>query len=591
MRPVGARHWLRLVVLLSLAVPAAAGAAVEVVGPADGVFVHGGDTATAIFRVVSGEGAQAQHLTFSVKTPGAGNWEAEVTPAQTVLAPGDERDVTVRVTAHRFPAPRDFDLELQVNAVAADFTAATAAASVHVQATGTDQILGRWDNPLPAPLDESLGSFVLNFAAWLLIGVLTMWLISPTLKLLTLRTKTDLDDRIIKIVSRPVFVLVFTFGIVRSLQVFPLPAWVFTTLETTWRVVLAGAIIYVAYRLWNAVVLAVGKRVSERTESELDDRLYPVFEKVGGVIILIIGLFYILSSFGINLTLFAAGGAIGGLVIAFAAQDTLANFFAGVFIMLDRPFRVGDRIELPGQETWGDVQQIGLRTTRILTRDNRMVIMPNNVIGSNPVVNHTFPDPTYRIQVDFNLPYGSDVEFVRKTLVESVQPVKGVLPDKPIEALLLAFTDQGQQWRLRWWISSYVDTRRMFDRVNSAVMHRMREENIRIAYTQITVWDAHQLLDRASKGGLAPTQLTERERARLVRQAEASRTQADEQEAAELEKMREKVKKERPSEEEEKAVREKEEKAAEDKEKAAEEKETGAARETKAAREDAKDDA
>jgi small-conductance mechanosensitive channel len=541
-------------VVLVLA-PAAAGAAIDVGAPTDGVFVHGGRTATATFVVVSQDPQQAQHVSISVRTPGDGNWEATVVPAQTIIAAGDQREVTVQVVAHKFPAPRSFDLVIVASAVGADFSVASAEATVHVQATGTDQILGRWDNPLPPPFDATLGSFLLNFSAWLVIGLLTMWLVNPTLKLLTLRTKTDVDDRVIKIVSRPAFVLVFTFGIVRSLQVFPLPAWVFTTLETMWRVVLAGAIVYIAYRLWTAVVLAIGKRVAQRTESELDDRLYPVFEKVGGILILLVGVFYILGSFGVNLTLFAAGGAIGGLVVAFAAQDTLANFFAGIFIMLDRPFRTGDRIELPGQETWGDVQQIGLRTTRILTRDNRMVIMPNNVIGSSPIVNHTFPDPTYRNQVDFNLPYGSDVEFVRKILVEAVRPVPGVLPDKPIEALLLAFTDQGQQWRLRWWISSYVDTRRMFDRVNSAVIRRMRDENIRIAYRQITIWDAHELLERPSGGGLAPRQLTDRERTRLEHEAEASRQQADQQEAAELEAMREKAKQDRASPEEEARAR------------------------------------
>lgn len=541
-----ARFVLPLVLFLALAAaPAAAqDGAILLTGPEEPVFLHGGDSGTIEFTLRSLDGSQSQHVTVSVAVPSEANWEVEVVPASTVLAPGDQRTVTVHITAAPHPAPRVLEMEVQVTAVAEDFTTAIAVAAGSAQATGTDYILGRWENPLPAPLDNAIGSFLLNFGAWLLIGLATMWLISPTLKLLTLRTKTDLDDRIIKIISRPAFVLVFTFGIVRSLQVFPLPAWVFSTLESTWRVVLAIAVVYVAYRLWNAVILALGRRMTSKTESDLDDKLYPVFEKVGGVIILIVGLFYILGSFGVDLTLFAAGGAIGGLVIAFAAQDTLANFFAGVFILLDRPFRVGDRIELPEQNHWGDVQKIGLRTTAVKTQDNRMVIFPNNYIGSNPVINHSYPDPLYRIQIDFKLPYGSDVEFVRKTLVEAVKPVEGVNADRAPEALLLEFTEHGQGWRLRWWINSYTDTRRAYDRVNSAVIKEMAKHGIRIQYLPLTVWDAHKLLDRDSKGGLSPVSLSDAEREELEREAEELRQRAEQAEKDEIEEVKRVARKE-----------------------------------------------
>ncbi len=501
-------------------------------------MVHGGSTQTFDVLLSGQDAQQPYQVTLSVKLPSTGNWAAVVEPDSIVLAAGDERIVTVTVTADKHPAPRAFDLRVEATAVGQDFTTHRLDAELATQATGTEAILGRWENPLPAPLDNQWGSFLLNFVAWWIIGLATMWLISPTLKVLTMRTKTELDDKIIKIISRPAFILVFTFGIVRSLQVFALPASVFRGLESLWAGVLGIVVIYVAYKLWHGIVLAIGQRVAQKTESELDDRLYPVLEKVGGIIIVVIGIFYVLGSFGVDLTLFAAGGAIGGLVIAFAAQDTLANFFAGIFILLDRPFRVGDRIELPEQNHWGDVQRIGLRTTSVRTQDNRMVIFPNNYIGSNPIVNHSYPDHHYRIQVDFKLPYGSDIEFVRKTLVDAARPVEGVWADRDPEALLLEFTDHGQLWRLRWWINSYVDTRRMFDRVNSAVMKRMAEEGIRIQYHPLTLWDAHKLLERDSKGGLAPERRSDAEEKALEDEAEASRKKHEQVEAAEIEELK-----------------------------------------------------
>lgn len=507
------------------------------------LYLHADTSVTRALHIDNPHTDQPVHFDVQADPPGGSEWRVTATPQKGVIAAGDGRQVTITIEAPRLPSPRSFDLVVVVDLVADDFTADSHTSTFQVQATGTDAILGRWDNPLPAPLDNDLGSFILNQAAWWVIALVSMWLISPTLRILTSRTQTELDDKVIKIISRPVFILIFTFGLVRSIQVFALPVWVFNLLEQTWTIVLGIAVVYVGYRLWHAVVLALGRRLARNTESELDDRLYPVFEKVGGIIIIVVGTFYILGSFGIDLTLFAAGGAIGGLVIAFAAQDTLANFFAGIFILLDRPFRVGDRIELPEQEHWGDVQRIGLRTTSVRTQDNRMVIFPNSYIGSTAVVNHSYPDVHYRIQVDFRLPYGSDVEFVRKTLVEAAKEVEGVWGERAPEALLLEFTEQGQGWRLRWWINSYVDTRRMFDRVNSAVIKRMAAEGIRIAYHQITLWDAHKLLERESTGGLAPRQLAEDERTALEVEAEASRKTAEAQEVAEVERVKQQAKK------------------------------------------------
>ena len=82
---------------------------------------------------------------------------------------------------------------------------------------------------------------------------------------------------------------------------------------------------------------------------------------------------------------------------------------------MDQPFRIGHRIEIEEIDTWGDVVEIGTRTTKIRTRDNRMVIVPNSTIGNNQVVNYTFPDPRYRIQVDIGIGYGTDIKTVRKT--------------------------------------------------------------------------------------------------------------------------------------------------------------------------------
>jgi small-conductance mechanosensitive channel len=124
------------------------------------------------------------------------------------------------------------------------------------------------------------------------------------------------------------------------------------------------------------------------------------------------------------------------------------------------------------------VIDIGLRTTRIRTRDNRMVIVPNSVIGANQVVNYTYPDPRYRIETHVGIGYGTDIERARQVIIAAVRQVEGVLLDKPVDALYREMGDWAMIFRVRWWIESYIDTRRMFDRVHTALQNALDEAGI-----------------------------------------------------------------------------------------------------------------
>jgi small-conductance mechanosensitive channel len=188
------------------------------------------------------------------------------------------------------------------------------------------------------------------------------------------------------------------------------------------------------------------------------------------------------------------------LALSLAAQDTLADVISGVIIFLDQPFRIGDRIEIQGLGTWGDVVDIGTRTTRIRTRDNRLVIVPNSMIGSNQIVNYTYPDPRYRVQIEIGIGYGSDIEKVRLTIEGAVSKVEGVLTDKPVDALFLDFGPSATVFRVRWWIDSYVDTRRMFDRVNEALYAALDAAGVEMPFTtyDVNVKLGAQEIDRIS---------------------------------------------------------------------------------------------
>ena len=140
-----------------------------------------------------------------------------------------------------------------------------------------------------------------------------------------------------------------------------------------------------------------------------------------------------------HITGLAAAAALVGLAIALAAQDVIGDLISGYVILMDRSFRVGDRIDIPGQDAWGDVVEIGTRTTRIRTRDNNLVIIPNSEMADGQILNYTYPDPNYRPQSDIGIGYGQDLDRIKQVLGAAVRSVDEVLKDQPIQVLFIEF--------------------------------------------------------------------------------------------------------------------------------------------------------
>ncbi len=178
-------------------------------------------------------------------------------------------------------------------------------------------------------------------------------------------------------------------------------------LPETWNMGL-GKIFYVLYlvigfifvwRLVQNIISWYGSGRAARSETNLAEQLLPFFRRVAMIILSLIGIIMLFGYLGVDVSAFVATLGVGSLAIALAAQAVLTDTISGFAIMIDRPFRIGDRIEIQELDTWGDVVDIGLRSSRIRTRDNRMVIVPNSVMSQSLIVNYTYPSTQYRIQV------------------------------------------------------------------------------------------------------------------------------------------------------------------------------------------------
>ena len=247
------------------------------------------------------------------------------------------------------------------------------------------------------------------------------------------------------------------------------------------------AVTVILWRLMDVLVQWYQNEVEPQKDRHQVDTILLMLHRAGRTLLVTISAITLLSLYNVNVNALIAALGVGGLALSLAAQDTLSNVISGIMIMLDQPFRVGDRIEISRLGTWGDVVDIGLRSTRIRTRDNRMVIVPNNTISTDQIVNYTYPDPRYRIEIEIGIAYGQDIEMVRKVLVDTVRKVEGVLPDKPVDALYVDMGESAMTFRVRWWIHSYIDTRRMFDRVNSALQVALDRAGIKSPFNTLDI--------------------------------------------------------------------------------------------------------
>ena len=327
----------------------------------------------------------------------------------------------------------------------------------------------------------------------MLVGAL---LIRRILPYIARRTQTDLDDRLLDKIGPDlrglVVVLALQFATERLTFV---RAGVKDILDDAYFLVGLVIIMRAGWRLIDLVGQWYGERSRLAGRKEELTPFITLLARIFRALLLVTGLIILLSHFGASTTAFSVALALGGLAISLAARDTVADAIAGFIILVDRPFRMGDRIEIQGEGTWGDVVEIGLRTTRIRTRDNRMVIVPNSLISQNQVINYTYPDPRYRIETTVGIAYGTDIEVVERLIKDAVRQVPGVLSEESVEVLYDKMGDWAMTLCIRWWIESYIDAKRMHDQVHRVLQKTLDAAGIEMPYPTQTLHLRNDLND------------------------------------------------------------------------------------------------
>jgi small-conductance mechanosensitive channel len=306
------------------------------------------------------------------------------------------------------------------------------------------------------------------------------------LHLLTRSTDTEVDDRIARLLRGPVF-----WSIIAAALWFALiPLAVHSAVE----IAIKGVVLTLVIGHWSVALLRTSQVVLDALARNVDrfqwiqPKTVPLLDMVVKFVVAGAAIYLFCVAWGIPLTSWLASAGIIGIAVGFAARDTLANLFSGVFILADAPYKVGDFVILDGGLR-GEVQEIGLRSTRVLTRDDVEVTVPNAVIGNARIVNETGGRwDKMRVRVKVAAAYGSDIDQVREVLLACAEGASGLSSEPTPRVRFRSFGDSGLDFELLAWIDEPLLRGRVLDDLNSRVYTAFNAAGIEIPYPKRDVY-------------------------------------------------------------------------------------------------------
>ncbi|MCJ2532085.1 MAG: mechanosensitive ion channel family protein [Candidatus Thermoplasmatota archaeon] len=426
-----------------------------------------------------------------------GEWDASLEPSFATLGPTDSLEIILVVQATdalkdgsvTFTLTIEFALALDPMVTETETrTAVAILEAVPSLLAEENKILGIFD-PLPAPFDDRRVTFGISIAVWAGFAALAILVVTPVLRKYARRTETDLDEVILKIMPRPLVLLLIAFGAVQSLAILQLPVETINLLFLIYSALLVLLLTWVAFRLFRGVVIEFGRRAAAKRETPLFDAAWPLVSKIGAILILVVGASLVAGVFGLDLTAFIAGMGVLGIAIAFAAQDSLSNFFSGIFLIADRDINEGDLIEINGDRC--RIEKIGLRTTKLYHRpSHKILVIPNSKMSKEMVVNLVGPDSAIRQSTTVGVAYGSDIEKVKAALAAAAKENPMVITDSPSReayAGLEEFGDYALLFKLKFWISDADKMNRVRREVNESIVKHLAEAGIEVPFPIVTL--------------------------------------------------------------------------------------------------------
>ena len=320
-----------------------------------------------------------------------------------------------------------------------------------------DPLLAFFDRLTDIAQGESLPAIALHAVAAVILAVITWIIIKTVLRLIRKRLTTFswfnthqmVFDMIRKTIGLGLILFLGTY-LIRLLH-----------LQMIEKLYLALFVVLMATPVKEFILVILNtleQKWADQTDTKIDNIVVDLLNRFSGAIVYAVAVVLALDIMGINVMPFVAGAGVMGVAIGFAAKDTLSNLIAGILLIIDRPFEIGDRIEVwsapSGSASWGDVIDIGLRATKIKTTDNIIIVIPNNEIMKRDIVNYTLISTSIRVRINIGVAYDTDIEQAKKIIFEVASGVQWVQDDPKPKVVVRNFGESSVDLQLRVWIKN-----------------------------------------------------------------------------------------------------------------------------------------
>jgi MscS family membrane protein len=299
-------------------------------------------------------------------------------------------------------------------------------------------------------------------------------------------SRTDLDEQFFRLIGGAGALVVVYLSLIAAVQVLPLGAVLASVIIRVLVSLLILHLLRAALRGAHLALLLLSK-IRDRFEI-VEERTIPLFDIAFTIIIIGIATYALLQVWNIDATAWLASAGVIGIAVGFAAKDTLANLFAGFFIIADAPYKMGDYVVLDSGDR-GEVTRVGIRSTRLLTRDDVEIIVPNSEMANTKVVNESGGRwVKFRIRVKVGVAYGSDVDQVVDVLERVALAHDAVCRVPEPRVRLRGFGDSSLDFELLCWVEHPSERGVVTHHLNMDIYKALAREGIEIPFPQRDVW-------------------------------------------------------------------------------------------------------
>ncbi|MCI5166969.1 MAG: mechanosensitive ion channel family protein [Candidatus Electrothrix sp. GM3_4] len=308
-------------------------------------------------------------------------------------------------------------------------------------------------------------------------------IVSKILLPISIRTSFDVDEHFVRFIRRPAVLSVFLLGILHAALLEP-------AFPSPWNTVLPNLIKTLILAVWWISLIREITVMNENNSGwvvrKFDKTRFYMLKNISRIILLFIGIIWALIIWKVNLTPLFASAGIVGIAIALAAKDTLANFFGGIALFTDAAYKVGDYIILETGER-GEVVELGIRSTKIKTRDYVMITIPNSIMSTTKIINQSAPEVSFRIRIDVNVSYHSNLRTVEKALLHIAEENQALERKTEPRVRVRSFGESAIHLQLLVWVEEPAQRGLQTHNLLKMIHIAFKENGIEIPFPQRTL--------------------------------------------------------------------------------------------------------